>query len=411
MRIDSHATDTALLDAALAWAHQAYPLQRHRTLAAPHAAAQPEQAVWAETAALGWHAVRLPETLGGLGASLAQACSLADAKGYSLLALPWAEHAVLCLGMLLAARPADSADSDVSAHPAASWLARAGTQRWAATLQEPGQRHPWQTPTCTATTATEHTGGWRLHGAKAAAPGLAQADCVIVSARLQGADTAGDTPWDTSAQASAELGLFVVDMQANPPAAGYRVHDDAPGLDGHRRAALQLDGLWVSPQALLARAATAQAVLHAALDQTCMAACAEASALARRALVDTIAHLGTREQFGQKIGQFQALRHRVADMFVATEYASAMTWGTIALLDALAQPPHAMAAAVSAAKADVLREARWVTEQAVQLHGALGVCDEVAVSHAYKRVVALDAMLGDADWHLQRVAAHRVMIR
>lgn len=397
MRIDSHATDPDLLDAALRWARESYPLGRHRHVATAEGD-DAERTLWRETQALGWPAVRLPVEQGGLDASLAQACALADAKGYSLLALPWVEHAVLAVGLL---RHAGAG----TAGPRDNGRLHAADTRWACALREPGERLDSAPPSACVAHRDGHA--WVIRGRKASAPGIGQADGLLVTARIDGgsARVAAD---------EGELGLFVAWRAdaAGQTVAGLRVVADACGLDGHRRAALDLDGVRLEPGALLLRGRAAARAIEQAVDDACLAWCAEACALARRALHDTLAHLAVRVQFGRRIGEFQALRHRVADMAVATEYASAMTWGAIAARDQAGTQPggdDVRRADVSCARVEALRDARFVAEQAVQLHGALGVCDEVAVSHVFKRVVALDAMLGDRAWHLERVAAARVL--
>ncbi|HYF21730.1 MAG TPA: acyl-CoA dehydrogenase family protein [Ramlibacter sp.] len=343
-----------IADHGLRWARERYPLATHRELARESDGVL-AGSLWGEIRQLGWTGLLVPEAQGGLGASLTQACGVAHVCGASLLALPWLEHAVLAVTVLRQCA-------------ASSELAHAVDHRVAVAL------HP---STCTARQAA---GGWRLSGEASAVEAPLGATRLLAAARLENDDA-----------------LFVVES----PAGGLHIQEGR-GLDAHRIGRIRFDGLQLPPSALLATGHDARRAVQVGLDHAALAACAEAAALAGLALEHTLEHLRTRQQFGQPIGRFQALQHRAADLFVAARYAAAMAWGTIEQVDADPQADHS--AAIAAAKAEVLRNARAVLAGATQLHGGMGVVDELPISHALKRVLALEARYGDRLHQLERVA-------
>jgi alkylation response protein AidB-like acyl-CoA dehydrogenase len=167
-------------------------------------------------------------------------------------------------------------------------------------------------------------------------------------------------------------------------------------------AALRLADVRLPADALLGSAGGG-AVLLARIEERAIAAItAEAVGTMAAALDLTTEYLRTREQFGVKIGSFQALQHRAVDMLIALELSRSMAMLAALSLDA---PDAERAAAIAAAKVQIGRAGRFIGQQAVQLHGAIGITDEYKVGHAFKRLTAIDALFGDADHHLDRLAA------
>jgi alkylation response protein AidB-like acyl-CoA dehydrogenase len=209
------------------------------------------------------------------------------------------------------------------------------------------------------------------------------AHTLIVSARTAGgaADTDGIT-------------LFLVDSSA--PGVTIR---GFPTIDGLRAAEVILSGVEVSSEAILGTAGAGFELLEFGVDQGIAALCAESVGAMERLLELTTEHLRTRRQFGQPIGSFQALQHRVAEMATAIEQAR-----SIALLAASrADHPERLERrrAMSAAKALVGRAGRFVGQQAVQLHGGMGMTDELAVGHYFKRLTCIDVTWGNAEHHVE----------
>jgi alkylation response protein AidB-like acyl-CoA dehydrogenase len=179
--------------------------------------------------------------------------------------------------------------------------------------------------------------------------------------------------------------------------------DCYPTIDGQRAADVYLKGVEVPAGSKLGTEAAALPAIEAALDIGLAALCAEAVGV-MQALVDaTVMYVQTRQQFGVAIGRFQALQHRIADMLIHLEQARSMSY--LAALRCTGANVSERHRALSAAKAVIGQACRFVGQQAVQLHGGMGMTDELVVSHWFKRLTAAEMMFGDSDAHLQRYAA------
>jgi alkylation response protein AidB-like acyl-CoA dehydrogenase len=173
-----------------------------------------------------------------------------------------------------------------------------------------------------------------------------------------------------------------------------------PTQSGGRAADLRLDDVAVDASALIGAPGEGLAVVEHAVDRGIAALCAEAVGIIAALNEATLNYLKTRKQFGVPIGKFQALQHRMADMFIAAEQARSMA--VIAAVYADSDDPAERRRAVSGAKAYIGQAARLVGQQAVQMHGAMGVVDDLIVSHYFKRLTMIDLSLGDVDYHLAR---------
>jgi alkylation response protein AidB-like acyl-CoA dehydrogenase len=213
------------------------------------------------------------------------------------------------------------------------------------------------------------------------------ADSLLVSARTSG--EAGDAQG---------VSLFLV-----PRVSPGLVLDAYPTIDGQRAADVYLEGVELPAGSRLGAEGAALAPIEAALDIGLAALCADAVGV-MQALVDaTVEYVRTRQQFGQPIGRFQALQHRIADMVIHLEQARSMSY--LAALRCTDEDVLERRRALSAAKAVIGQAGRFVGQQAVQLHGGMGMTDELKVSHWFKRLTAAQLMFGDSDVHLQRFAA------
>jgi alkylation response protein AidB-like acyl-CoA dehydrogenase len=186
---------------------------------------------------------------------------------------------------------------------------------------------------------------------------------------------------------------------------------DAPGitldsyrtLDGQRAANITFADVALEDGAVLAQGAQAEAALEAARELTIAMLCAEATGVAGFLFDETLAYLKTRRQFGQVIGRFQALQHRMADMFVALEEARSLSlMATVALAGT---DPAARARALSAAKIGVVARAMHVAREAIQLHGGVGMTQELPIGAGFRRIKALEISFGGEHHHLDRMAA------
>lgn len=230
------------------------------------------------------------------------------------------------------------------------------------------------------TTAVADCDGWRIDGVKSVVTAAPWATALLVSAR---------TP--------AGISLFAVD----PQAAGVTLHP-YPTIDGRRAADIRLADVRVGAEALLGADGAALPAIEATGDAATAAICGEALGVMRRMLDDTIAYTRDRRQFGQPLAGFQALQHRIVDMYMQIELATSATWRATM---ALAAPPAERARAVSVAKAIVGEACRFVGQNAIQLHGGMGMTDALAVGHCFKRATVIEGEYGTTDDHVARYIA------
>jgi alkylation response protein AidB-like acyl-CoA dehydrogenase len=351
-----------------------YPFERLR-VAKSSAAWDP--AVWRGLAELGVTAINVPSSLGGLGYGPMETLVLMGACGPSLLLEPVLTSAVIATVLL---REFERAE------PAAELLrAMAGGGRIAAVAHfEPGTRYDSRRVDTRARRAGE---GYRLDGRKSVVVHAGLADTLLVSARVRGD---GGDPEGVS--------LFLV-PRAMP---GLRLIEYT-NVDGQRAADVHLEEACLPEASRLGAEGGALAAIETAFDHGLAALCAEAVGIMESLINATIEYLRTRQQFGQPIGRFQALQHRVADMVVHLEQARSMSY--LAALRCASADLDERRRALSAAKVVIGDAARFVGQQAVQLHGGMGMADELKVSHSFKRLTAIEILFGDSDAHLERYAA------
>jgi len=331
-------------------------------------------AAWDRYAELGLLALPLPEEFGGLGGNGVDIMAVMETMGQGLLLEPYLTTVVLCGGLI---RDAASESVKKSMLPQIA----TGKLKIALAAYEAAGRYTLAHVECTA---TRNGGGWTLSGRKAVVLDAPSADYFLVSARATGRvdDVEG-------------ISLFLVER-------------DAPGLtlfayptqSGGRAADLHLNDVAVGPGAVIGVPGRALGVMERAADCAIAALCAEALGIVTALNEATLNYLKTRKQFGVPIGTFQALQHRMAEMVIAAEQTRSMA--IIAAVHADAADGPERRRAISGAKAYVGQAARFVGQQAVQLHGAMGVVDDVIISHYFKRLTMIDMSLGDADYHFGR---------
>lgn len=208
-------------------------------------------------------------------------------------------------------------------------------------------------------------------------------------------------PWASHFIVTARTGSGVsaVLVDAKAPGVTLRTY---PTIDGVQAADVRFDNVRVAADALLAPAGQALPVVERAVDEAIAALCAEAVGVMRRLLADSVAYAKERKQFGVPISSFQALQHRMADMFMALEIATAVANEAAA---ALALPAAERARAISSAKVAIASACRKVGQGAVQVHGGMGMTEELAVGHYFKRATAIEVLFGSSDHHLRRYAS------
>ena len=332
--------------------------------------------VWTALAEdLGVLGMTIPEAHGGLGGGALEQMILMEEAGRALLLEPVCET-VFQAGWLL--EQAGGALAGELLGQIAS-----GAAKLAVALGEPAMRYDLAD---IATRASRTDVGWRIDGIKAVVMAAPWADRLIVAARTAG--QAGDADG---------LSLFVVD----PAAAGVTLHS-YPTIDGRRAADIEFAGVTVSADALLGPEGGALPLLEAMRDRAIAAQAAEAAGLLDKLVTDTVAYTKQRNQFGQPISSFQALQHRMVDMYMQVEMVRSAAVLATLRLDG---DPVERARAASAAKVTVANACRFVGQNAVQLHGGMGMTDELAIGHYFKRATLLESEHGSADWHLTRHAA------
>jgi pimeloyl-CoA dehydrogenase small subunit len=332
---------------------------------------------WAQFAELGLLGLPFAEDAGGIGGTPVETMIVMEAFGRGLVLEPYLATIVLGGGLL---RFVGSAAQRQEMVPAIA----AGKLRLAFAHTERQARYDLADVAVTATPSSG--GGFVLGGHKGVVLHGDSADRLIVSART------GGGPREREG-----ISLFLLDPKSEGVAVqGY------PTVDGLRAAEITLRDVRLGAEALLGPRDHALPLIERAVDLAIAALAAEAVGAMSVMHELTVEYLKTRKQFGVAIGAFQALQHRAVDMLVAVEQARSMAM----LATMMAEAPDAgeRRRMIAAAKVQCGRSGRQVGQQAIQLHGGIGMTDEYKIGHYFKRVTAIDTLFGDADHHLAVVA-------
>ena len=312
------------------------------------------------------------EDLGGLGGGATDTMVVMEEFGKALVVEPYLGTVVIGGGFLKHAAPA----------VAAELIGRiiAGDATMAFAWAEPQGRYNLSD---LKTTARKHGAGYVVNGHKAVVIGAPWASHLIVTARTAGA------------QRDAEgVSVFLVDRTAKGV-----VTRDYPTVDGLRASEVFFDTVSVPADALIGPPGGALPLVELVVDEAIAATCAEACGVLRRLHVGTLEYTKQRKQVGAPIASFQVLQHRMVDMFIQVEQAVSMTYMAHIKLD---EPPAERAMAISAAKVQIGRACRFVGQNAIQLHGGMGMTDEMAIGHYFKRATMIEGQFGSVDHHLKR---------
>ena len=334
-----------------------------------------DQEIWAQMGDYGWLGIAFPEDVGGIGGSFVDMALILEQLGRHLVPEPYIASVVLAGGLVDRLGTSEQRQAHLpSMIEGKTSLAFAYSER----------QSRYHLHDCLTRAERTADGGYRLDGEKLWTLNGEAADTLVVLAR-----TAGD-------QLDREgLSLFIV-----PGDTPGLERTGIQGMDGHRTAHIKLNGLELGADALLGGEGDALAAVEWAVDRAAAAACAEGQGQLAELLSRTVEYLKEREQFGQKIGTFQALQHRAADMFAEVELCK----GTmiLAAIKADAQDPNVRSAEISAAKLQLSDGGWFVQENALQLHGGVGITDEQDVGLFFKRLRVLNGLFGDADYHVDR---------
>jgi alkylation response protein AidB-like acyl-CoA dehydrogenase len=333
-------------------------------------------AVWKQFAELGWLALPIGEADGGLGGGAIEIGILMEAFGRGLASEPYL--ATVVIGAALVGACGTEAQKQAilpKVAEGAMYLAFAHSER-AARFD---LAH-------VDTTATKTADGWRLNGHKIAVLDGAAAGQIIVSARIANANGS-----------SRRLGLFLVPAAT----AGLTLRDYAR-LGGGRGCNLDLTEVTLPADALLGDGSDALPAIEAVTDRAMAALGAEAVGIMQTLLDTTLEYTKIRKQFGRPLSANQVIRHRLADMAMQVDEARSMALRAALMADA---EPLQRSRAASGAKAKIGKCARFVAEQSVQLHGAMGVTEELDIGAYFKRLLAFDTLFGSSAHHYRRHAA------
>ena len=329
---------------------------------------------WSTFAELGWLGVPFSEADGGFGGGAVESMLMLENFGRGLVVEPYLATVVLAGGAIKYAGSQAQKEQ---------WLAGLidGSVLAAFAYAEPQGRFNL----ADLTTRAEADGdAWLLNGYKAVVLNGPAADLLVVSAR-----TGGDQ------RDSDGVSLFVVAADAEGVS-----RRDYPTVDGLRASEITFENVRLDANALLGTAGEALPVIERVIDDGIMAVGSEAVGCMEVLYKDTVEYCKTREQFGQPIGKFQVLQHRMVDMFMEHEQSKSLMYMAAMRLDEGYGP--AAQKAVSAFKVQVGKSGRFVGQNAVQLHGGMGMTDELNIGHYFKRLTIIDTLFGNVDFHLKR---------
>ncbi|MCY4394264.1 MAG: acyl-CoA dehydrogenase [Rhodospirillaceae bacterium] len=327
---------------------------------------------WARFAELGWLGVPFPEAAGGHGGGPVEAGLIAEALGKGLAVEPYLWTVVLGGGLLARAGRTDLLEELI-----------AGKLQLATGFAEPQGRYALND---VATTAEGSSGDRSISGRKAVVFNAPSADLLIVPARTAGArtDTRGIT-------------LFLLPADAD----GVELRPYST-MDDSRAAEVTLSGVRAGGDAVLGEIDDGMALLEPAIDDATAVLCCEAAGVMQALVSQTQDYIKNRKQFGVPLSSFQVLQHRMAEMFIHKEQTQSMAY--MAVVRAAAGDGRAASRAASAAKAYASEKGKLVGQDAIQMHGGMGMTKEMPISSFFKRITMIGSLFGDADHHLDRFA-------
>src|SRR5437868_7937881 len=333
------------------------------------------RSVWAKLADQGLLGLPFAEDEGGFGAGAVESRIVMESLDKALVLEPYLPTGWIGGGFLRRGGSAEQKAAHISG-------IIDGSKSFAFAQLEKNSRYDLND---VSTSAKKKGSGWVIDGEKFVVLNGETADTLIVTARTKGGqrDKTG-------------IGVFLVPGDAKGISKkGY------PTQDGLHAADITFTGVEVGADAAIGDPENALALIERVVDDARIAICAEAVGAMDESLKSTVEYLKTRKQFGVPIGSFQVLQHRAADMFVAVEQARSMSM--FATMAADFDDAKERANAVAAAKVQVGRSGKFVGQQAIQLHGGIGMTMEAKIGHYFKRLTMIENTFGDADYHLRRV--------
>ncbi|WP_339639638.1 acyl-CoA dehydrogenase family protein [uncultured Parvibaculum sp.] len=348
-----------------------YDFETRRKVAKSADGWRPE--MWAQFAELGLLAAPFSEEMGGLGGGPIENMIVMEEFGRHLVVEPYVETVVIAGGFL---REGGSAAQQEAHIPGIV----GGETVWAFAYAEPQGRYNLADLT---TTAKKDGSGYTINGYKAVVLAAPWAQKLIVTARTSGGQRDRDG-----------VSVFIVDKSA----AGVSTRD-YPTVDGRRASEITFENVKVDADALIGEEGKGLPLVEKITDQAIAALSAEATGCMKELNTATVEYCKTRKQFGVPIGKFQVLQHRMVDMFMAYEQSVSMTYMVTLKLE---EDDAERTKAAAGAKVQIGKAGRFVGQQAVQLHGGMGMTDELNVGHYFKRLTMIDTQFGNVDYQLKR---------
>ena len=364
-----------LRDSVERFVRESYPSNKRRNFVDENKGFLQEN--WQKFSKLGWLGLNLTEEFGGNGGSAIDTMVVAEALGPGLILEPFLETVVMGSKLIQVGY------NERQRPELLSNLVR-GRLILTFAFAEPQSRYSLSD---VQLSAKRNGDQFVLNGKKAVVRHASSADRIIVSARTAGnrRDKRGIT-------------LFLIER--NSPGLSrrdYKLQDDIPASE------LVFDNVCLSRTAMIGDLDCALPMIELVVDHGIAMVCAEAVGIMSALYTATLQYVKTREQFGQPIGKFQVIKHRMVDMLMSCEEARSMAY--MATLKLGESDPNVRKRAASAAKVSIGKAARFVGQQSIQLHGGMGMTDELNVGHYFKRLTMIDILFGDVDFHLKRYSA------
>ncbi len=332
---------------------------------------------WKKMAELGWLGLPFSESVGGFGGTAIETMIMMESMGRGLVLEPFLTTVVMGGGLVAEAGSEAQIEAIIP-------KVIEGNMLLAFAYAEPQSRFDLHD---VETTATKSGDGYILNGHKSVVYHGTTADKIIVSARTSG-----------NARDKDGISLFIVDNNV----AGLSRRDYRT-VDGQRAADILFNNVKVGADALLGAEGKAYPVIEKIADRTTAALCAEAVGVMQAAIDITNGYIKERKQFGTPIGKFQVLQHRMVDMYMEAEQAKSMSDMVAMKLEL--DDVEDCRKSIAAAKAKIGQGAKFVGEQSIQLHGGMGMTDEYSIGHYFKRLMTIEMLFGNTDYHFKRYAA------
>jgi pimeloyl-CoA dehydrogenase small subunit len=348
-----------------------YDFETRRKIAKSEAGWRPQ--MWSQFAELGLLGASFPESDGGFGGGPIEAMIISEEFGKGLVIEPYLQTVIVAGGFLRHGGTAAQKEENLAE-------LIGGERRYAFAYSEPKSRFDLND---VSTTAKKDGKGYVLNGHKAVVLGAPFATHLIVTARTSGGqrDTSGAT-------------VFLVPKNAK----GISTRD-YPTVDGLRASEVYFENVSVGVANVIGEVDGGLPLIEKVADEAIAALCAEAVGCMKALNEATLTYSKTRKQFGQPIGNFQVLQHRMVDMFMACEQSVSMTYMVTLKLG---EPDRQRKLAASGAKVQIGKAGKLISQDAVQIHGGMGMTDELNVGHFFKRITMIESQFGNTDWHLRR---------